>query len=574
MINNQESKEKKEFITPVGEVHHRGACYRFGIKIDDRRRHTYVIGKTGVGKSTLLENMAISDVESGLGVGVIDPHGELAETLLDYIPEDRLEDVVYFDPGDTEFPIGFNPLEKVSGEHRHLIASSMMGVFKKIWPDVWSSRMEYILNNALLALLEYPGATFIGILRMFAEKDYLKKVVSGLEDPVVRSYWENEYANYSERYRVEAIGAIQNKIGQFVTNPLIRNILGQSYSSIDIRKIMDEGKILIVNLSKGKIGEDNMALLGGMIIAKLQLAAMSRADSITKDYKDFLLNVDEFQNFATDSFAGILSEARKYKLSLTLAHQYISQLNFDGNTKVRDAVMGNVGTFLCFRVGADDAEFLEKEFMPDYDANDLVNLPKFNVLARMIIDGINSPPFPAVTLPPREKPENSYKDLIIEYSRKKYARPRTAVERKIKEEWGSKDVVLNKIDNSGSITLESLKNEKNNVDLRSSQKNREEPEVDPQQKEERPKRDEGSSTSTNEKNKPLKSDKEHSNKFVKKSPENDDIDKKPKDDVDIDNLRNLLRSALDKEKDISQEDDKKDISDGEVNIDNKIGNNS
>lgn len=499
-MSNGELSKQKETITPIGEVHHRGVCYKFGIKLDDRRRHSYIIGKTGVGKSTLLENMAIADIEAGRGVGVIDPHGEFCDTILDFIPEERLEDVVYFDPSDTEFPIGFNPLEKVSDEHRHLVASSMMGVFKKIWPDVWSTRMEYILNNTLLALLEYPGATLIGILRMFAEKEYLDKVVEGLEDPVVKSFWEREYAKYPERYRTEAIGAVQNKVGQFVTNPLIRNILGQPYSSINVRKIMDEEKIFIVNLSKGKIGEDNMALLGGMIIAKIQLAAMSRAKQSAGEHKDFFLSVDEFQNFATDSFAGILSEARKYHLNLTLAHQYINQLIFDGNTKVRDAVMGNIGTFVCFRVGADDADFLEKEFLPDYDANDLVNLPKYHILVRMTIDGINSPPFSAKTIAPREKREESPREVIVDYSRKKYAKPRTHVEKKIRDDWSSSEISPADKSDFAGMPLDEIFSDKA---VQQKQKGVTEP----------------------------------------KKP------KKPKKDpnVNIDSLRNLLRSALSKE---------------------------
>ena len=446
-------------ITPIGIANFRDKSSKFGIREDDRRRHVYVIGKTGVGKSTLLENMAIADIKDGRGVGLIDPHGDLAETLLDHIPEERLDDVIYFDPSDTEYPIAFNPLEQVGGEHRHLVASSMMGVFKKIWPDAWSSRMEYILNNTLLALLEYPGTTIIGILRMFSDDDYRKQIVKGLEDQVVKDFWEKEFAKYSQRYQTEAVAAIQNKIGQFVTNPLIRNILGRSHSAISIKEIMDEGKIFIVNLSKGKIGEDNMSLLGGMIITKLQLAAMSRAKHVDKDYQDFFLSVDEFQNFATDSFASILSEARKYKLSLTLAHQYINQLIFDGsNTKVRDAIVGNIGTIISFRVGAYDAEFLEKEFLPEYSENDLVNLPKYQVLARLMIDGLASKPFPAATLPPYEKPEKSFREEVIELNREKYSSPKAYVEKKMREEWDSEEAIQKKFDSQKEASLkETLK---------------------------------------------------------------------------------------------------------------------
>src|SRR5271170_7974409 len=364
---NPNSNNSSE-VTPIGFYNFRGNKERkFGIKVDDRRRHIYVAGKTGVGKSTLLENMAIADIRSGKGIAIIDPHGELAEKLLDFIPEERLDDVIYFDPSDMEHPFAFNPMEQVGTEFRHLVASGIMSVFKKIWIDAWSARMEYILNNTLLALLEFPNSTLLGILRMFAEPEYRKRIVSNLKDPVIKAFWQNEFARYSQKLETEALAAIQNKVGQFVSNPLIRNILGQSRSTINMRDIMDSGKIFIANLSKGRMGEDNSALLGAMIITRMQLAAMSRVDISEEKRRDFFLYVDEFQNFATASFANILSEARKYHLIITLAHQYIGQLvSNDGNTKVRDAVFGNVGTIITFRVGAADGEFLEKEFMPEF----------------------------------------------------------------------------------------------------------------------------------------------------------------------------------------------------------------
>ena len=421
--------------TPLGETNFRNQRVKFGIKVDDRRRHVYIIGKTGSGKSTLLENMAISDMEAGRGIGVVDPHGEFAEKVLDFVPESRLEDVIYFDPSDMEYPIAFNPLEQVGTEYRHLVASGMMGVFKKIWPDVWSARMEYILNNTLLALLEYPGSTLLGIMRMLAEKDYRSRVVENLQDPVVKAFWTNEFARYTQRLETEAVAAIQNKVGQFISNPLVRNIIGQTRSSIDIKGVMDDGKILIVNLSKGKIGEDNSALLGAMIITRLQLAAMSRVNLPEKERRDFFLYVDEFQNFATDSFVSVLSEARKYRLSLTLAHQYIGQLVHEMNTKVRDAIFGNVGTLICFRVGAPDAEFLEREFLPEYTEQDLVNLTKYNVYLKLMIDGVASRPFSAVTLVPQALRRESLKEVIVENTQKKYGTSRKYVEEKIAEEW-------------------------------------------------------------------------------------------------------------------------------------------
>lgn len=419
----------------LGQTNFRNEERKFGIKEDDRRRHIYIIGKTGVGKSTLLENMVIEDIRSGRGLAFIDPHGESAEKILDYVPEDRVDDVVYIDPSDIKFPVAFNPLEQVDPEFRHLVASGMMGVFQKIWVDAWSARMAYIMNNTLLALLEYPGTTLLGIMRMLNDAEYRKEVVANLKDPVVKNFWTNEFARYSQRFETEATAAIQNKVGQFVSNPLVRNILGQAHSSIDLRKIMDEGKILIINLSKGKIGEDNSALLGAMIITKLQLAAMSRVDMPEAKRRDFYLYVDEFQNFATESFATILSEARKYRLSLTVANQYLRQLDQENKTTVKDAIFGNVGTMIVFRVGAEDAEFLEKEFMPEFVATDMVNLAKYSIYIKLMIDGIASRPFSAYTLTPPEKSAQSFRDVIIENAHRRYAVPRETVEAKISAEW-------------------------------------------------------------------------------------------------------------------------------------------
>lgn len=424
-----------EDITIFGITNFRNGEKKFGIKMDDRRRHMYLVGKTGAAKTTIMETMVVADIKAGKGVCFVDPHGDTAERILEFIPEERVNDVIYFNPQDINFPIAFNPLEQVGTEYRHLVASGIMGVFKKIWIDMWSARMEYILNNTLLALLECPGSTLLGIMRMLSDKDYRKKVVDSLNDPVVKGFWVNEFAKYSQKFETEATAAIQNKVGQFVTNPLIRNILGQAHSSIDMRKIMDEGKILIVNLSKGGIGEDNSNLLGAMIISKIQLAAMSRMNIPENERKDFYLYVDEFQNFATDSFATILSEARKYHLCLIMAHQYIRQLISGDSTKMRDAVFGNVGTMISFRVGAEDAEFLEKEFQPDFMLNDLVNLPKYNFYIKLMIDGVVSRPFSAKTIPPPRPPEEDYKDVLIENSRRLYSTPRIVVEEKIAEEW-------------------------------------------------------------------------------------------------------------------------------------------
>ena len=428
-------------ITYFAETTFRNIRKKFGIKTDDRRRHMYTIGKTGMGKTVMMENMAIQDIQAGKGVGFVDPHGEAAERLLDFIPSNRINDVIYFNPADLDYPIAFNVMEKVDITHRHLVASGLMGVFKKIWPDVWSARMEYILNNSILALLEYPGSTLLGVNRMLADSDYRKKVVEKVTDPVVKSFWITEFARYTQRYEVEATAAIQNKVGQFISNPLIRNIIGQVQTTINMRAVMDEGKILIANISKGRIGEDNSRLLGALVITKLQLAAMSRVDIPEEKRKDFHLYVDEFQNFATESFVNILSEARKYRLSLVLGNQYISQLEemtpTGRSTRVRDAIFGNVGTIVVFRVGAEDAEFLENEFLPELTANDLVNLAKYNVYLKLMINGIAGRPFSAETLPPFPEPENSNKEKIIKVSRERYGISRQVVEEKIRRWMGT-----------------------------------------------------------------------------------------------------------------------------------------
>ncbi|MDO9230935.1 MAG: type IV secretion system DNA-binding domain-containing protein [bacterium] len=404
----------------------------FGIKTDDRRRHMYVIGKTGMGKSNMLENMAIQDIQAGRGMCYVDPHGEGAEKMLRAIPANRINDVVYFNPADKEFPIAFNILESVEEDKKHLVASGMMGVFKKIWPDVWSPRMEYILNNTILALLDYPGSTMLGVNRMMSDKDYRKRVYPKIKDPVVKSFWLNEFDKWEDKFRKEAVAAIQNKVGQFLSSFVIRHIVGQPKSSIDMRDIMDNEKILIVNLSKGRIGEDAMRLLGGMIVTKIQLAAMGRVEIPENERKDFFLYVDEFQNFATESFANILSEARKYRLALILAHQYVNQLIFDGNTTVRDAIFGNVGTIVSFRVGAEDAEALEKEFDPVFLMNDIVNLSKYQMYLKLMIDGIAGDAFSATSLPPislADTENNEGKAIAV--SRERYGKSRKEVEEKI-----------------------------------------------------------------------------------------------------------------------------------------------
>jgi len=433
--------DKKSEVNYFAETTFRNQRKKFGIKTDDRRRHVYAVGKTGMGKTEMIVNMAIQDIRAGHGVGFIDPHGEAAERLLDFVPSDRVNDVIYFNPADTDFPIAFNVMEKVDTSHRHLVAAGLMGVFKKIWPDVWSARMEYILNNSILALLEYPGSTLLGINRMLSDADYRKKIVDRISDPVVKAFWVQEFSRYTQRYETEATAAIQNKIGQFISNPLIRNIIGQVKTLIDMKKVMDERKILIANISKGRIGEDNSRLLGALTVTKLQLAAMSRVDTTEEERKDFYLYVDEFQNFATQSFINILSEARKYRLNLTLANQYLGQLSEmtatgGKSTQVLDAVFGNVGTIILFRIGAEDAEFLEPEFLPDFEATDLVGLAKYNIYLKLMVDGVAERTFSAQTLVPMTKPAISNREKIIKVSRERYGTPQNIVEDKIAK-WAS-----------------------------------------------------------------------------------------------------------------------------------------
>ena len=389
----------------------------------------YVIGKTGMGKTNLLETMAIQDIQNGKGVAFIDPHGDTAEKLIKAIPANRINDVIYFNPADQDFPIAFNVMESIDPKQRHLVASGLVGVFKKIWADSWGPRLEYILRNAILALLEYPGSTLLGVTRMLVDKNYLKRIVEKITDPVVRSFWVDEFPKWNERVLQEVISPIQNKVGQFLSSSLIRNIVGQTRSAFDVREVMDNQKILIMNLSKGRIGEDNSALIGAMMITKIQLAAMGRVDIPEEERRDFYLYVDEFQNFATESFANILSEARKYRLNLVLANQYITQID----EIVRDAIFGNAGTLISFRVGAADAELLEKEYEPVFMMNDIVNLQKYNIYLKLMIDGIAGNAFSAITLAPIDiEPTKSNSEKVIRVSRERYATSCEEVEDKIK----------------------------------------------------------------------------------------------------------------------------------------------
>lgn len=411
----------------------RGSQTPFGIRAKDRQRHMYIIGKTGMGKSTMLENMAIQDIQNGEGLAFIDPHGSTAEKLLEFVPESRIDDVVYFAPFDMEFPVGFNVMEDVGYDKRHLVVAGLMSSFQRIWVDAWSARMEYILQNTLLALLEYPDTTLIDVNRMLINKEFRAKVTEYVTDPIVKRFWVEEFAGYTDRYTQDATPAIQNKIGQFVSNPLVRNIVGQSRSSFDLRRIMDERKIFIVNLSKGRMGEQNADLLGSILTTKMYLSAMSRAEESPAGLAKlppFYFYVDEFQSVVNDSFANILSEARKYKLSLTIAHQYIEQVE----EHIRSAVFGNVGTTVVFRVGPFDAEVLKPMFEPTFYVEDLVNLGFAQIYLTLMIDGIGSQPFSATTLPPVDDPPFDFVDRITARSREVYAHPRAQVEASVREQ--------------------------------------------------------------------------------------------------------------------------------------------
>jgi CxxC-x17-CxxC domain-containing protein len=438
-------------LTNIAKTNFRNREQVFGIKRVDRRQHMYVIGKTGAGKTAFLKNMALQDINNGEGLAIIDPHGEFVEEVLDNIPPHRMNDVVYFNPADMEFPTSFNIMDVDDPKYKHLIASGLIGIFTKIWANVWSARMEYILANCILALLDTPGTTLLGIPRMLVDRDYRQKIINNLKDPVVKSFWINEYEEWEPRYRNEAIAPVQNKVGQFLNVSFVRNIVGQAHSTINIDEIMNNQKILLVNVSKGRIGEDNSAILGAMLITKIQLCAMERVRIPEDERKDFYLYVDEFQNFATDSFVNILSEARKYRLDLTIAHQYIGQLTTDTSTAVRDAVFGNVGTMISFRVGAADAEFLEQEFTPEFLQNDLIRLPNYNIYLKLMIDGIASRPFSAKTIAPAPVlKDDERRQEIIRISRSKYAHSVSEVEEEINRWAGSKDVPSN---NQGSSDL-------------------------------------------------------------------------------------------------------------------------
>ncbi len=418
-----------EQISAFGLTNFRGINHQFGLLRRDRSRHMYIIGQTGAGKSGLLELLALSDVFYNQGYCIIDPHGDFAIDNLRFVPESRIKDVVYFNPADTAFPVAFNPLEVTDPTRKPNICSEVIGVLKRMFGDSWGPRLEHILRYTLLALLDRPETTLLDISRLLTDKEFRKETLEYCKDVTVLQFWKHEFGQWNDKQVNESIAPVLNKVGAFTANPIIRNIIGQSKSSFDIRKIMDEGKILVVNLSKGLIGEDNAGILGSFLVTKVQLAAMSRSDiPLIEDRRPFYLYVDEFQNFATDSFSVILSEARKYGLNLTVANQYVAQMT----DTVRDAVFGNVGTTISFRVSADDAPILAKQFEPTFEESDIIQLNNRNFVISMIINGEKVPAFSATTLSIPDTPKDNF-DAIIAHSREYYARPRLEVETEIRE---------------------------------------------------------------------------------------------------------------------------------------------
>ncbi|MFA6251032.1 MAG: type IV secretion system DNA-binding domain-containing protein [Candidatus Paceibacterota bacterium] len=429
-----EESWKRQEITPIGLTTWRSEYKPFGIKDNDRLGHIYAIGKTGTGKSTLLENMAISDIIRGNGLCVIDPHGDLASNILNYIPESRIKDVIYFNPVDKEYPIAFNPLSGIHPNHHHLVASGLISTFKKIWADSWGPRMEYILRFALLTLLENRKCSLLDIQPLLTDQTFRNSILSRSISPYILSFWHNEFDKYPPSLKSEAIAPILNKVGLFLASTPLRNIVGQNSRGFNLQEVMNNGKILIVNLSKGELGEDVTAILGNMIVTNIQLAALYRARQPEHTRKPFYLYVDEMHSFVSLSFADILAEARKYRLSIFLSHQYIEQLH----EKIRAAIFGNVGTLISFRIGATDAEYLEKEFKPVFDQYDLIQLPKYNMYLKLMIDGATSQPFSAETKPISFLPQKNISQVIT-FSQERYGSERKRVEETILAKYKSNE---------------------------------------------------------------------------------------------------------------------------------------
>lgn len=385
-------------ITFLGRVDYRNDGRRFGIKREDRFAHIYAIGKTGTGKSTLLEGMALQDLANGNGFALIDPLGDLAERVASHFPKSRRSDLIYLNAADLDQEWGYNPLRHVAPQYIALAASGLMEVLKKMWPDAWGVRMEHILRNVLMALLEQPTATLHDILRIFSDKDFRAQIARSLKNQAVRRFFENEFEKFSTGYRVDATAPIQNKVGAFLADPMLDRMLTAPKQELRVRQIMDKGQVLIANLAKGRIGEDSSSLLGGLLITTIGLAAYTRADISPDRRRDFFVYVDEVQSFTTLALANMLSELRKYRVGFTIAHQYLQQLS----PEIRHAVLGNIGTIISFRVGAEDGPYLAKEFQEEFDAMDFIRLANYRTYIKLMIDGTPSIPFSATTLGQKE----------------------------------------------------------------------------------------------------------------------------------------------------------------------------
>jgi len=390
-------------ITIFAQTNFRNQRVTFGIKQTDRRAHLYLLGKTGTGKSTLLESLMLDDMRKGFGFALLDPHGDLVKRVKSQIPWSRRDDVIDFDVSDKSQPYGFNPLANVAVDKRPLACSGLIQVFKHLWNDSWGPRLEYILRNCLLSLLDYPSSNLADILKLLSDKEFRKKIIPHIHNKQIKEFWIKEFDKYPERLRAEAISPIQNKVGAFLSHPLLQKILTNPEKPLSLRRIMDEGKILLVNLAKGSIGEDTSNLLGSLLISRFDLAALSRANIPEDERSDYTLYLDEFHNFTTQSLVLMLSELRKYRLSLILAHQYLTQLE----PNIKDAILGNVGTTIIFRIGANDAEVFAQEFAPQFRIADFTNLPNYHIYLKMMIDGKISTPFSAVTLPPDNSPPDT-----------------------------------------------------------------------------------------------------------------------------------------------------------------------
>ena len=423
-IPTPENTPAKE-LTVLWDTDYRGDKIRFWVRQEDKFRHMYIVGKTWTGKSTFINNMIISDMRAGNGLCLLDPHGELVDDLLEYIPSNRINDVILFDVGDSEYPIGFNLLQADNEDEKNRIASGVVSTFQKLFDNSRGPRLEYILRNVVLSVIDYPNATLMHILRILTDKEFREEVISHVKDPVLLKFWNNEFNRWQDKQREEAVWPITNKVGQFLSSRLVRNIFGQPRTKLSIRRAMDEGKIILVNLSKGKIGEDNANMIGSLLVTKIQIDAMGRADMAKHLRKPFYLYIDEFQNFATKSFATILSEARKYKLSLIVANQYTSQLD----EAIKDAIFGNVGTIFSFTLWYDDASVMTSQFKELVSTNDLISLPKFTAYTRLMVDGVSSDPFSMKTLPPFVSEwDIEHIEKIRKQSRQRYAMEREQLE--------------------------------------------------------------------------------------------------------------------------------------------------